>query len=119
VNTEADARLHRPGMPKDRGHGSSGAMLVSVADGFGFGLTALLGGWSRRSNPRSAHLMPVVWLRRFRLIAALLCTAGLIGLAGCACFSSSYMSYTVAITGTNSVPGSDPQSITVTLLVAQ
>jgi len=43
----------------------------------------------------------------------------MIGLAGCACFTSSYMSYNVTITGTNSTAGSGPQSVTVVLSVGQ
>jgi hypothetical protein len=124
TNTEADAQVRMPALPNNGGHEST---PVTAAGGPGFGLTglvALLGGLLRRKRgvagghelARQSGFRGRVSLR---LMGALLCTAGMIGLAGCACFTSSYMSYNVTITGTNSTAGSGPQSITVVLSVGQ
>jgi sugar lactone lactonase YvrE len=120
INTEADARLRLPAPPKDGGRGSTGATPLSAAEGVGFeltGLAALLSGLLRRKTG-----LPDGAFRRWkavRLMLALLCAAGLVGFGGCACFTSSYVSYNVTITGTNSTAGAAPQSIAVVLSVGQ
>jgi hypothetical protein len=53
------------------------------------------------------------------LLFALLCAAGLISLAGCACLTSDYQVYTIPITATSTVSGTSTQSTSVTLTVAQ
>ena len=134
VNTEADAQVRMPGLPSG-GRGRSGGMAVSAAGGFGFeltGLAALLGGLLRRKRgivggPDQRTRKTFEWagfmrstrFRRLGWMMVLVCSAGMIGLAGCACFTSAYMSYNVTITGTNSTAGSGPQSITVVLSVGQ
>jgi hypothetical protein len=50
---------------------------------------------------------------------ALLCTAAIVSLAGCACLSSINQVYTIPITGTTSVSGVSSQSTSVSLTVAQ
>jgi sugar lactone lactonase YvrE len=125
VNTEADAQLRRTNLPNGRDLGSTSPRPVSAAGGFGLrltGLAALLSGLLRKKRglpsgrgfSRRARPSP-----GFRLIAASLCAASLIGLSGCACFSSAYMNYNVTVTGTNMIAGSDSQSITVVLSVGQ
>jgi hypothetical protein len=123
TNTEADAKVRMPAQP----NGGGRALPVGAADGVGFelaGLAALLGRLLRgkRGVASGRELQRRAGLRglaKFRLVAALLCAAGAIGLAGCSCFTSSYMSYNVTVTGTNLAAGSGPQSVTVVLSVGQ
>ena len=131
VNTAADAALRIPELrPSGRAHGVE-FIPVTIAAVFPFELTGLgvfLAGISRRrrgqrhdlvsSDPRSGGIRPPR-SAKLRLFVALLCTAGILGLAGCACFTSIYKNYTITITGTNSSVGSEPQSSSVVLSVGQ
>jgi hypothetical protein len=145
VNTAADAQLRMPGTPTPKngdgmsGEGqnsSRGLAPIAIAAVFPFELTGLgviFAGWLRRRQPRSGsgpgqrpepepepqNLIPCSCLRQLRLLLVLACTSGLIGLAGCNCFTSVYHNYTITITGTNPTVGSAPQSTTVVLSVGQ
>jgi hypothetical protein len=124
VNTAADAQLRAtPFLP---GYATPGSLApITLAAVFPFELTGLgacfAGLFSKknglrpgrsRTNRANGRRAP-----KLRLALALFCTAGLLSLAGCACFTSIYQNYTVTITGTTTVPGIGPQSATVVLTV--
>jgi len=116
VNTEADARMRMQELPNRGDRAPVRATPTSAASGFGLELGwlgALFGGLLRRRTAGVSQRGLPKW------IVTLLCTAGLIALAGCACFTSNYASYNVTITGTNATTGSEPQSITIVLSVGQ
>jgi hypothetical protein len=111
VTTLADARLT---LPTPAGRTPSGLAPIAFAAVFPFGLLAFFGlSRRKRGSPRASRA------HRFRLLVALLCTAGIIGLAGCACLSSINQVYTIPITGTTTVSGVSSQSTSVSLTVAQ
>jgi hypothetical protein len=114
VNTAADARLDLPAFRIPAGRTPNGLAPIAFAAVFPFGLGAFFG-FSRRKrvSPRAGRAPG------FRLFLALICTAGIISLAGCACLTSVYQVYTIPITGTTSVSGVSAQSTSVTLTVAQ
>jgi sugar lactone lactonase YvrE len=110
VNTVADAQLRKPVL-----HLPTSLAPITVAAVFPFELTGLgvfFAGFSRRKKTLRPSRSP-----KMRLMLLLLCTAGIIGLAGCACFTSIYQNYTVTITG--AATSSEPQSTSVILSVAQ
>ena len=113
VNTAADAKLSTPSFhikPSD-------LAPITVAAVFPFELTGLgvfVAGVLRRKKSPHTKRSP-----KMRLALVLLCTAGLIGLSGCACFTSIYQNYTVVITGTSSIQGIPAQSTSVALTIAQ
>jgi sugar lactone lactonase YvrE len=111
TTTLADARLM---LPTPSGRTPSGLSPIAFAAVFPFGLLAFFGlSRRKRSRPRSGRSP------NLRLLVALLCTAGIIGLAGCACLSSINQVYTIPITGTTTVSGVSAQSTSVSLTVAQ
>ncbi len=120
VNTEADARLARPALPSAPHSKSTGLSPIAFAAAFPFGMGAFLLGLARRRNKgmklgfASATRSP-----RIRLLLVLLCAAGIVSLAGCACLSSVYQVYTIPITATSTVTGASTQTASVTLTVAQ
>ena len=130
VNTAADAKLRTPELRPGRIHGAD-FFPVTVAAVLPFeltGLGAFLAGISRRKRKQgqstaSPGIQPGGTRSgrsaKVRLFVALLCTAGILGMAGCACFTSIYKNYTITITGTNSSVGSEPQSSSVVLSVGQ
>ncbi len=112
LNTSADAKLIAP----SRGMPSSFAP-IAIAAVFPFELTGLpifLAGLLRRRKSTPAHRST-----KLRMTLALLCTLGLVGLTGCACFTSVYQNYNVLITGTSAVSGIQPQTTSVVLSIAQ
>ena len=114
VNTAADARLALPAFRTPSGRTPNGLAPIAFAAVFPFGLGAFFGFARRkRVSPRAGRAPG------FRLFLALLCTAGIISLAGCACLTSVYQVYTIPITGTTTVSGVSAQSTSVTLTVAQ
>jgi sugar lactone lactonase YvrE len=114
VTTLADARLTLPALHTPAGRTPSGLSPIAFAAVFPFGLVAFFGlSRRKRSRPRSGRSP------NLRLLVALLCTAGIIGLAGCACLSSINQVYTIPITGTTTVSGVSAQSTSVSLTVAQ
>jgi sugar lactone lactonase YvrE len=114
VTTLADARLTLPALHAPAGRTPSGLSSIAFAAVFPFGLVAFFGlARRKRGSPRASRAP------RFRLLVALLCTAGIVGLAGCACLSSINQVYTIPITGTTTVSGVSSQSTSVTLTVAQ
>jgi hypothetical protein len=115
INTEADARLILPSLRAPAGRTPSGIAPIAFAAVFPFGLGAFFGFARRRKCGRP----PARRSHRFRLLVALLCTATIVSLAGCACLSSIYQVYTIPITGTTSVSGVGAQSTSVSLTVAQ
>jgi sugar lactone lactonase YvrE len=119
VNTEADARLARPALPIAPGSKPAGLSPIAFAAAFPFGLGAFLVGLARRRRGAlpgraRANQPPCI-----RLLLVLLCAAGIISLAGCACLTSIYQVYTIPITATSSVTGASTQTASVTLTVAQ
>jgi hypothetical protein len=111
TTTLADARLT---LPTPAGRTPNGLSPIAFAAVFPLGLFAFFGlARRKRSRPRASRAP------RFRLLVALLCTAGIIGLAGCACLSSINQVYTIPITGTTTVSGVSAQSTSVSLTVAQ
>jgi hypothetical protein len=114
TTTLADARLALPALHTPAGRTPNDLAPIAFAAVFPFGLGAFFG-FSRRKRGRArAGRSP-----SFRLLFALLFTAGIISLAGCACLSSINQVYTIPITGTTSVSGVSSQSASVTLTVAQ
>ena len=109
TTTLADARLTLPALPAPAGGTPNGLAPIAFAAVFPFGLVAFFG-LSRRKRGRAPN---------FRLLLALLCTAAIVGLAGCACLSSINQVYTIPITGTTTVSGVAAQSTSVSLTVAQ
>ncbi len=109
TTTLADARLALPALPAPPGGTPNGLAPIAFAAVFPFGLVAFFG-LSRRKRGRAPN---------FRLLLALLCTAAIVGLAGCACLSSINQVYTIPITGTTTVSGVAAQSTSVSLTVAQ
>ena len=111
TTTLADARLT---LPTPAGRTPGGLAPIAFAAVFPFGLVAFFGlSRRKRYHPRASRSP------RFRLLVALLCTAAIIGLAGCACLSSINQVYTIPITGTTTVSGVSSQSTSVSLTVAQ
>jgi hypothetical protein len=116
VNTEADAKVSAPKAP---GRGTAlgfapitiAAVLPFELTGFGVFVAGLFGK-KRRARTASARG------GRMRLALLVLATVSLVGLAGCACFTSLYQNYTITITGTSSAFGTTPQSASVALTVA-
>jgi hypothetical protein len=53
------------------------------------------------------------------LLLLLLCAAGIVGIAGCACVTTNYQVYTIPITATSTVTGASTQTASVTLTVLQ
>jgi sugar lactone lactonase YvrE len=114
TTTAADARLDLPMLHLPAGRTPNGLSPIAFAAVFPFGLGAFFG-FSRRKRGRArASRLP-----KFRLLLALLCTAAIVSLAGCACLSSVSQVYTIPITGTTTVSGVSAQSASVTLTVAQ
>jgi sugar lactone lactonase YvrE len=114
TTTMADARLALPALPAPAGRTPSGLSPIAFAAVFPFGLVAFFGlSRRKRVHPRATRSP------NFRLLLALLCTAAIVSLAGCACLSSINQVYTIPITGTTSVSGVSSQSTSVSLTVAQ
>ena len=114
VNTDADAQLRAPALR------IPSLAPITIAAVFPFELTGLgvfFAGLLRRKRGVLSNRTSPTRAPKMRLMLALLCTAGLIGLAGCACFTSVYKNYTVTITGTAAAAG--PQSASIVLSVAQ
>ena len=116
VNTEADARLALPAHP---GSKPSGLSPIVFAAAFPFGLGAFLAGMSRRRKGMRPARARLSRSPRVRSLLVLLCAAGIISLAGCACLTSIYQVYTIPITATSTVTGASTQTASVTLTVAQ
>ena len=114
TTTLADARLTLPALHTPAGRTPNGLAPIAFAAVFPFGLGAFFGFSRRRRGRARAGRAP-----NLRLLLALLFTAGIISLAGCACLSSINQVYTIPITGTTSVSGVSSQSASVTLTVAQ
>jgi sugar lactone lactonase YvrE len=121
VNTAADAKLISPSFRFPSHLKPSDLTPITVAAVFPFELTGLgvfcAGLLRRRKSPQPGSTK-AKRIPKMRLTLALLCTAGLIGLTGCACFTSIYQNYTVIITGGSSVQGIQPQTTSVALTVA-
>jgi sugar lactone lactonase YvrE len=125
VNTAADAKLTAPALRMPGGRSPSALLPVIVAAVFPLeltGLGAFLAGMLRRRKRGRGDVLRSCGTRRkpsakLRLLLATLCTAGLIGIAGCACLTSAYQNYTITITGTNAAVGSQPQTTSVLLSV--
>jgi sugar lactone lactonase YvrE len=104
TNTAADASLRNPVNLSPANMAPLTAAIV-----FPFELTGLgvfFSGLRRRKTPAP---------RRTRLIAFLLCTIGILGLAGCCTTTTTFKTYTVTITGTS--PTAATQTTTVLLSV--
>jgi hypothetical protein len=114
TTTAADARLDLPMLRIPAGRTPNGLAPIALAAVFPFGLGAFFGFSRRKRGQARANRAP-----KFRLLLALLCTALIVGLAGCACLSSVSQVYTIPITGTTTVGGVSAQSASVTLTVAQ
>jgi sugar lactone lactonase YvrE len=118
TTTAADARLILPALHSPAGRTPSGLAPIAFAAVFPFGLGACFGFARRKRGLQLGRARPSR-SPNFRLLFALLFTAGIISLAGCACLSSVSQVYTIPITGTTSVSGVSSQSASVTLTVAQ
>jgi sugar lactone lactonase YvrE len=114
TTTLADARLTLPALPTPADRTPNGLAPIAFAAVFPFGLGAFLGFSRRRRGRARAGRSP-----NLRLLLALLCTAAIVSLAGCACLSSINQVYTIPITGTTTVSGVAAQSTSVSLTVAQ
>jgi hypothetical protein len=122
-NTDADARLQVPtlGSPTHRTSGGFSPIAFAAVFPFGAFFAVLLR--RKRGNRKGearARRAP-----RIGLLLVLLCTAGIIGIAGCACRSSVNQTYTIPVTGTDitgtitQTTGTASNSPTPTLTVAQ
>lgn len=112
-NTAADAKLEAPQLPRNNNYGRFAPVAFAAVFPFELtGLSFLVAGTRRKRNPAARS-------PKLRLMLVLLCTAGLMGLAGCACFTSVFQNYTVNVTGTTTVPGVASQSTSVILSVGQ
>ena len=112
VNTAADAQLIIPPQPTQKPTGRFAPIAFAATLPFEItGLGVLFAGRRRR---KALHNSP-----RLRLLLMLLCAAGLMGLAGCACFTSVYKNYTINVTGNTTVPGVASQTTSVILSVGQ
>jgi hypothetical protein len=131
ITTESDARLDAPAMRgpgsgAGAGNGGGGGEFapVAVAAVLPFELSGLgvffAGLWRRgrrglgERGPTGRACSAIV-----RLGFLLICTMGLLGLVGCACFTSVYQTYTVTVTGTSSIVGVSSQTTSVTLSVGE
>jgi len=119
VNSQLDARLHLPALHLPASRAPNGLSPIAFAAVFPFGLGALLASFSRRKRRLPQGRARASRSPKFRLLLAIVCVAGLISLAGCACLSSIYQVYTIPITGTTTVSGQSTQATSVTLTVAQ
>ena len=113
TSTAADAKLLKPVLPSR--NTAARIAPVAFAATLPFELTGLgvLFAGTRRKRRWSARSP------RLRVLLLLLGTAALMGLAGCACFTSVYKNYTITVTGTSTVPGVASQSASVILSVGQ
>ena len=102
--TTADAALRQPtGLtPAEFTPITTAALLPIELSGFGFLFAAI----TRRKRLGTARL---------RLLLVILCSLGVLGLAGCGCPSSTFKTYTVTITGV-SPTGAAPTASTSVLL---
>ncbi|GAC1424181.1 MAG: hypothetical protein NVSMB62_21010 [Acidobacteriaceae bacterium] len=112
VNTAADAALVIPTPPTQKPTGRFAP--IAFAATLPFELTGLGVFLAGRRKRKAAYSSP-----RLRLFLMLLCTAGLMGLAGCACFTSVYKNYTINVSGSTTVPGVASQTTSVILSVGQ
>ncbi len=110
-NTAADARLITPPAPSAPASRFAPIVLAATLPFELTGLGVLFGVRRRRKAMLGSP--------RLRLLLLLLCSAGIMGLAGCACFTSVYQNYTINITGTTTVPGVPSQTTSVILSVGQ
>lgn len=114
VNTAADAKLQLPELPQSGTQTRSAPVAFSLALPFELtGLGVFFGIFGRRRRTAAGKLGGL------KFILAVVCTAGLLGLAGCACFTSTYQNYTINVTGTTTVQGVASQSTSVILSVGQ
>jgi hypothetical protein len=125
-NTNADARLHAPTLGRPTPGTPGGLSPIAFAAAFPFGLGALFAGLARRKRGKQQGETRANRAPKIRLLIAILCTAGILGVAGCACHTSIYQMYTISVTGTTSVSGvsaqttgTSPNSASPTLTVAQ
>lgn len=118
VTTQADAKMHLPSLGFPAGKTPNSVSPIAFAAVFPFGLGAFFAGMSRRRRGVKAGIK-ASRSPKIRLLMALLCTAGIISLAGCSCFTSIYQTYTIPITATSTVSGTTAQTTSVTLTVAQ
>jgi len=126
TNTAADARLQAPtlGLPAHDTPGGFSPMAFAAT--FPFGLGALLAGLARRRRGKRSGEARANHAPKIRLLIAILCTAGIVGMVGCACHTSIYQMYTIPVTGTTTVSGvsaqttgTSPNSASPTLVVAE
>jgi len=124
--TEADARLQIPTVGAPTHSRPGGFSPIAFAAAFPFGLGAFFAGLVRRKRGRQQGKKKFNRAPRIRLLVAVLCTAGIIGVVGCACHTSIYQMYTIPVTGTTSVSGvsaqttgTAPNSASPTLTVAE
>jgi len=125
VDTAADAQLRGPTIRIPGFRTPTGLAPIAIAAVFPFELTGLAACFAsllrrkrgaRRSHPAASRARRSP---KARLGLALLATAAVLSLGGCACFTSIFQTYTVTITGTSPVYGTTPQSTTVSISVAQ
>jgi hypothetical protein len=119
VSTAADARLTPPALPIAPHSRPSGLSPVAFAAAFPFGLGAFLMGWSRRRRSKQPGCVSSFRTPSIRLFLLLLCAAGIVSIAGCACVTTNYQVYTIPITATSTVTGASTQTASVTLTVLQ
>jgi hypothetical protein len=124
--TAADARLQAPKLGAPTPGASGGFSPIAFAAAFPFGLGAFFVGLARRKRDQQQGKARANRAPRIRLLVAILCTAGIIGVVGCACHTSVYQMYTIPVTGTTSVigvsaqtTGTAPNSDSPTLTVAE
>jgi sugar lactone lactonase YvrE len=119
VNTEADARLSLPSSGTPNRTTPGGFSPIAFAAVFPFGVGAFFAGLSRRKRDKQQGGNKPRRTSQIRLLLALLCTVGIVSLAGCACLSSVSNVYVIPITGTSTVSETTAQSTSVSLTVAQ
>ena len=110
TTTAADAKLLMPtGLPG----GPADIAPLTVATIFPVeltGLGVLFAGIRRRKT---------LGTQKMRLLLLIVCTLGILGLAGCGCPSTTFKTYTINITGTSLSFPAPAQTTTVVLSVGQ